>query len=310
MEPKYITFVQDFSGILFLTLFFFIIVLVVYVYVQYNLFWPTRKITWRPTIPYQEEMVDGVMIWKLMNHPGKDVILYCHGNAGNLGHNKYMVDICDTLKLNLVLFDYHGFGESLHYPTAHGICNNGATVYLHLVQNLGIDPERIVIWGISLGSSCAISIASKFPCKALIVMSAFSSLPDIMDKPGATGIAKGLAPALTYIVDDIPSAKRIKDVKCPVFVIHSSEDELIPYHNGVKLFRACRHKESYDKGKENGESKKMFITIAGEHSKPKLTVEHIRKMLDFCDLDGSNVENVSDILKEISERSPINLEDI
>lgn len=303
------TFTSDFCGIIFLSIVVILVVLVLYIYIQLNLFWPTRDHVWKPHGHYDDVMIDGVHLWSFQNYPGKDTILFCHGNAGNISHNKCIVEICELMQLNLLLFDYHGYGKSLHYPTAHGICNDGARAYLYLTQKLEISPDSIIIWSLSLGGCVGISIAEKFPCKALIVMSSFSSLPDVVQKKDASFFAHSFAPALTYIIDDIPSKERIKGVKCPVVIIHSMEDDLIPYHNGVKLFNACPHEESYEKGVGEKKPKKLFLTIQGPHSKPVLSLEAVRKMFTFCGVDVTGIEKLQPILTEISQRCPIDIND-
>ncbi len=198
---------------------------------------------------------DGVSIhgWFV---PGPDaprrVVLFCHGNAGNIGHRLDSLKIFHDLGLSVLMFDYRGFGQSEGRPTESGTYLDAEAVWEHLVMVRGFKPSEIIVFGRSLGGAVASHIAAQRPATALILESTFTSLPDLGAKFYPYLPVRLLA---RHRYDNI---KHLRKVRCPVLVVHSPEDELIPFAHGQTLYAAAPEP-------------KMFLEISGGHNSGFLT---------------------------------------
>ena len=169
--------------------------------------------------------------------PAPDMwMLVCHGNLGNIGFRprpEYYALIRD-LGINLLAFDYRGFGESTGAPEERGLYADATASYEYLTRTLRVPPERLVIFGHSLGSGVAIELASRVPAAGLIVEGAFTSV-----------VERGqelfpLFPVGLIATQRFPSLDRIASINVPKLFLHSPDDTVIPYAHGRRLFDAAR----------------------------------------------------------------------
>jgi fermentation-respiration switch protein FrsA (DUF1100 family) len=214
---------------------------------------------------------NGKMILKENSH--SKIIIFCHANAGNISHRDYIIEICRAQKCNLILFDYRGYGKSKGIPTAENIYKDGQAVYSYVRYFLKYPPERIIVWGESLGGAVAIYIARYNPCSYLIVMASFSSIDDIVLDRNISKFPKLMMKLSSPFIDTIPSKNHIAYVKCPTIIVHSIVDDLIPYESAKKMYHTIKH------------SDKKLITIKGGHASPDISNEDMRDILLFCHLD-------------------------
>ena len=168
------------------------------------------------------------------------VILYCHGNAGNIGGRVHMLPELRALGHAVLIFDYRGYGESSGRPTVAGTRLDIEAVWNHLVGERGHAPEQIVLWGRSLGGAIAIDQAARAseagtPPRALIVESSFTSTLDIGAELYPWLPVRWLGRKLDY-----PSRERIAKVAAPILIAHSPDDDLIPASHGDALLEAAR----------------------------------------------------------------------
>lgn len=276
--------------ILFFLLLIAVIIAVIWWLTYRVLFHPSQEMIWTPETKYQDLYLeidddsgtyytashkpDGpcINMWYLNNYPGKDVILYFHGNSGNMSHRDYVIDICNKFEMNLLLVDYRGYGRSDGVPTPKGVCRDAICAYEFLKTKH--KPEEIIVWGESLGGCAAIHVAGHRRCKCLLLLSTFSSLDDVvfnLDAP--TWFSRPVGYAVRWIVDPIPSKDWMSKVKCPVAIMHSRDDELISYTNGKILYDHVPH------------SNKVFIPIRGKHSSPEIKEEQLKDLFNFADID-------------------------
>lgn len=174
-------------------------------------------------------------------------VLFCHGNAGNISHRTESVGVFHKLGLNVLIFDYRGYGRSAGRPTERGTYLDAEAAWKHLVEVRGARPERTVLFGRSLGGAVAARTAEAHPPGALILESTFTSLPD-MGAELYPWLPVRLLSRYRYRSSDLVPA-----MKCPVLVIHSPEDELVPYAHGRRLF-------------ETAPGPKTFLEIGGDHN--------------------------------------------
>ena len=161
------------------------------------------------------------------------VLLFCHGNAGNISHRLDNVRHLVRHGLGVMLFDYRGYGRSTGSPSEQGIYRDGRAVYEHLAGEKGIPPERIVLFGRSLGAAVAVEAALHHPVRCVILESAFTSTKGMAREMGPFALFSFLAPAHYDNLDKVPR------IDAPLLFIHGREDEIVPFHMGEALYRAA-----------------------------------------------------------------------
>ena len=174
----------------------------------------------------------------------RGAILFCHGNAGSIEDRLDRAQAFARMRLDVLLFDYRGYGRSSGKPTEDGTYRDADSAYDALVA-AGFGPERIVAYGESLGGAVAIDLASRRKVAAVIVEDAFTSLADI----GARVYRWLPARLLARIRYD--SISKLSRVSAPILIVHSPGDALVPFEHGQRLFEGAR------------EPKKMLVTSGG-----------------------------------------------
>ena len=193
---------------------------------------PGRSLTMTPAdvgMTYQDvsiETTDGVTLhgWFIAGRSSQ-VLLFFHGNAGSISHRLDSIRHFQDLGLSVLIIDYRGYGESTGRTTEKGIYRDADAAWRYLIEGRGIVASNIVIFGRSLGGSVASQLASKNEPLALIVESSFTSVPDIAQKLYPWLPVRWLS-RLSHATRDY-----VRDVHCPVLVVHSRDDEIIPFHH-------------------------------------------------------------------------------
>lgn len=168
--------------------------------------------------------------------PAAFTLLFFHGNAGNISHRLQSLALFHRLRVDVLIIDYRGYGESTGKPSEAGTYLDADAAWRYLTEERGIDPAAIVLFGRSLGGAVAIELAARTPAPAagLIVESTFTSVPDLAAELYPFLPSRRLS-RLRYA-----AAARIANVRCPVLVLHSRDDEIIPYAHGLALHAAAR----------------------------------------------------------------------
>jgi len=201
---------------------------------------PGRTLTMTPAdlgLTYQDvsiETTDGVTLhgWFIAGQSSQ-VLLFFHGNAGNISHRLDSIWQFQSLGLSILIIDYRGYGQSAGRTTELGMYRDADAAWRYLIESRGIVANDIVIFGRSLGGSVASRLASETQPLALIVESSFTSIPDI---------AQDLYPWLpARWLSRLNHATReyVRDVRCPILVIHSRDDEIIPFRHGETIFASA-----------------------------------------------------------------------
>ncbi|MGD0572761.1 MAG: alpha/beta hydrolase [Sedimentisphaerales bacterium] len=160
-------------------------------------------------------------------------VLYCHGNGGNMMYFLETVNFLNSLGLNCFVFDYRGYGESQGAPSENGTYLDARAAYRWLTKKKGVTPQQIILFGWSLGGSIAAYLATKFKSAALVIESAFTSYPAIGRK------FYPYMPVKWFARFDYPTIDYVRKVTCPVLVIHSRNDEIIPFEFGLEIYDAA-----------------------------------------------------------------------
>jgi fermentation-respiration switch protein FrsA (DUF1100 family) len=190
------------------------------------------------------ELLNG---WYVPSDNAKYTVLFMHGNAGNITHRMESISIFNKLGLNVFIFDYRGYGKSTGSPSETGTYNDAEAAWEYLANEKNINDNEIIYFGRSLGGSVATWLATKHSPAALIVESVFSS---------TRKMARDLLPFMptTFLVRyHYDSEENMKNIHCPVLVIHSKDDEIIPYKHGQTVYNAYT-------------GPKKFLDIIGGHN--------------------------------------------
>lgn len=180
---------------------------------------------------------------------GRRLVLYFSGNAGN---RQYRVDefrIFTGLGLDVFLFDYRGYGDNSGSPNEESLAADARAVWRYAIQERNVAPERIILYGESLGGGVAVRLAAEMceagtPPAGLVVRSTFSSLVDV----GAFHYP--WLPVRLALNERYPSTERIAQVSCPFLQIHGGKDTIIPIELGRRLFEAAPDASSSGLNKE------------------------------------------------------------
>lgn len=166
--------------------------------------------------------------------PGQDrapVLLFCHGNAGNIYHRLPNIELLLEAGLGVFIFDYRGYGNSTGKPSEHGIYLDGLAAFDWLTTEGGVSPEDVVPFGRSLGAAVALETAVARPVRAVVIESPFTSTREMARTMFPFML---LAPVLP---DNFDSRRKIEALTVPVLVIHGDRDEIVPFSMGEKLYR-------------------------------------------------------------------------
>ncbi|GJQ12075.1 hypothetical protein GpartN1_g3866.t1 [Galdieria partita] len=158
-------------------------------------------------------------------------LLFSHGNGEDLGNAvSYLNHLCSVLKVNALAYDYTGYGLATGKPSEEACYANVEAAYLHLVNERNIPPERIIVFGRSLGSAPSIHIAWLKPVRGLILVSPLSSCIRVV-RPRLH---------MTLPFDMFVNIHKISLVRCPVLIVHGCRDQVVPFSNGLDLYKRCR----------------------------------------------------------------------
>jgi len=203
-----------------------------------------------------------IQAWYVPARENRGTVLFCHGNAGNLEHRLSTIRIWHDLGLNIMLFDYRGFGSSSGSPTEQGCYEDAQTCYDWLKENGKLNGP-FIIHGRSLGGGIASWAAVNFKNSGLVLESTFTSIPD-MGAHFYPFLPVNLISSIKF-----PNLERVKKLSKPLLVIHGREDEVIPYKMGQALHAAA---------------KSVFIELTGAHNSGfEITPEYKTGLKVFTD---------------------------
>jgi fermentation-respiration switch protein FrsA (DUF1100 family) len=190
---------------------------------------PGRTLAMTPTdvgMDYEDvsiETTDGVILhgWFIAGRTST-VLLFFHGNAGNISHRLDSIRQFLDLGLSVLIIDYRGYGESEGRTTEKGMYRDADAAWRYLVERRGVIADNIVIFG-----------RSQHQPLALVLESSFTSVPDIAQELYPWLPVRWLS-RLSHATSEY-----VRDVHCPVLVIHSRDDEIIPFHHGETIVAAA-----------------------------------------------------------------------
>ncbi|MCC7086277.1 MAG: alpha/beta hydrolase [Pirellulales bacterium] len=179
------------------------------------------------------------------------VVLFAHGNAGNISHRAELLRSLAQMDVTVLAFDYRGYGRSTGTPNEKGVLADARAARNWLAERAGVSEREIVLMGESLGGGVVVALAAEAPARGLILENTFSSIPDV-----AAFHYPGL-PVQMLMRTRLDSAAAIQRYHDPLLQFHGDRDSIVPFALGRKLFDAAN------------EPKKFVAVAGGDHNDPR-----------------------------------------
>ena len=226
---------------------------------------------------YVDIGTNGVKVAAIVLGPerGKKAILRCHGNAEDAANSLFALRYLARRGFTAACVDYPGYGLSDGTPDEEGCYRNVHRLYDWLVENRGFKPEDIIVDGFSIGSGPATELAATKPVGGLVLEAPFLSAPRVVTR------------IRILPIDPFPNIQMIKNVKCPVLVIHGTDDSVIPHRHGKELF-------------ELANDPKHFIPVEGANHNDlvlKMDPERYLKAIEGFALEGLSAESLKETMR-------------
>ena len=232
-------------------------------------------------------ILSGILINRIKepNWNDDNIFMYCHGNSHWIGKIYGSAPIKMLSRIGTIfMFDYRGYGVSEGHVSEQGLYNDTMSAWLYMTQTMKIPANKIILYGRSLGTAISSNLFlnllkqnSNLP-KALIIESPFTTLNEI---------AENYVPLLTHIVvlkfnnlHNLKTIKKIlkkKNIRVPICIFHSKDDELIPYKQAIKLSNIGRCE---------------LIDITGTHGHPIYNddaINFIKNVMNNKKVDNLNI---------------------
>lgn len=219
---------------------FFVLVGILMLFENSLIFFPSKypRGDWEPAgLDFEDvhfQSADGTKLhgWYLPQENPDYVILFCHGNAGNITNRTFpAAQLHDRLNASVFVFDYQGYGKSEGRPSERGVLDDARAARAWLAKREKIQPKEIVLLGRSLGGAVAVDLATKDGAKSLVLQSTFTSIPEVAAFH-YSWIPRWL------IRTKLDSLSKIGDYHGPVFSSHGDADTIVPYQFGKQLYDA------------------------------------------------------------------------
>lgn len=192
---------------------------------------------------------DGIELhgWFLPRQGSNRVLLFFHGNAGNISHRRDSIEVFNRLGLNVFIFDYRGYGQSQGRPNEQGLYRDASAAWRYLTEQKKFASENIILFGRSLGGAVAARLAAEVDARGLILESTLSSAKEF-----AREVFRILS-RLVVIRYGFNTVEHIQNVNYPVLVLHSPDDEIMPFRLGKKVYASANEP-------------KRFVEMRGDHN--------------------------------------------
>jgi len=165
-------------------------------------------------------------------HEGGHVVLYLHGNAGNIGDRAYRLEPYQRLGWGVLLLEYRGYGGNPGHPTEKGLLMDARAGMAALIE-MGFPPGRILLWGESLGTGLVVRLAVEQSVAAVLLEAPYTSITDV------ARLRFPFAPVGWLLLDRFDSLRIVAKVRSPVLVMHGTRDRIVPVTMGRTIHAAA-----------------------------------------------------------------------
>ena len=201
-------------------------------------------------------------------HPDAPMLLFCHGNAGNVGHRLESLRRFHSMGMGVFVFDYRGYGNSGGSPSEAGLYQDALAAYDILKNELHVPTDRIFALGRSLGGPVAAHVAARRPMAGLILEATFTDMRDLGEH------MYPWLPVRSLSRNYFPTREFLSQSDIPVLIFHSVQDERVPIGHGRVLHEVAG-------------SRSELIPLIGRHNDAHL-VSHGRyaqSLMDFVSVN-------------------------
>lgn len=171
-----------------------------------------------------------VIAWYIPPQEGKPLVVYFHGNGGNLGSRPHKLQAITKQGMGVLALSYRGYGGSEGEPSEQGLYQDARAAIRYALENLKLSQDRLILYGESLGSGVAVQMAAEIKVALVVLEAPFTSAVD----RGAE--LYPWVPVRLLMLDRFESSKKIKKVHAPVLFFHNTGDAVIPIAQGRKLY--------------------------------------------------------------------------
>jgi uncharacterized protein len=220
---------------------YLIILLLMFLFQAAFIYFPTKNLVATPLdrgLEYEDVHLfteDGLRLhgWYIPAEDARGTLLFFHGNAGNISGRLESITIFNELQLNVMIFDYRGYGRSEGKPSEEGTYKDAIAAWRYLTDVQDKNPRDIILFGRSLGGGVAAWLASEVDAGGVILESTFISAVDLAAE------IYPFIPVRWLMTIRYPVIDYLEDIRVPVMIVHGKDDEVIPWHHGKQLYEAA-----------------------------------------------------------------------
>lgn len=188
----------------------------------------------------------------------KQVLLFSHGNGGNIAHRLPAVIHMLNLGASVLVYDYQGYGQSEGDPSVGGIVEDGIGAYDFLNKVKGWKPSQIIAYGESLGCAVTCQISKQREVAGVVLQSGFSSLPTAARD---RFIWLNLFPDFTFPQPQLNNCEILAQSKVPLLLIHGEKDEILPIKYADQMYKAATAKKQFIRLKHSGHNDVLNLDL-------------------------------------------------
>lgn len=235
----------------------FVVYIILCFYLYFNqdkyIFFPERIITATPRtfgMKYEDIFLevkkgDKINVWFIPKENGQ-LIIHCNGNGGNLSDRVEKFSLLNSLGFAVIGFDYRGYGRSDGTPSEKAFYEDLRRVVL-FAEEKGYKKNGVILYGESIGGAVALQVGTEDNFSALVLESTFTSISEM------ARVYYKLFPTTILLKSKFDNISKIKRINFPIVIMHSKEDEIVPFFMGFKLF-------------ENANEPKIFLELKKGHN--------------------------------------------
>jgi uncharacterized protein len=186
-----------------------------------------------------------LLAWYVPPPEGKPVLLYFHGNGGNIGYRASRLAQFADADLGVLMPEYRGYGGNEGQPTETGFYADAAAA-MDFLRSEGLAAERIIVYGASLGTGVATRVASEHKFAALVLEAPYTSITAM------AALQFSFMPVSLMLIDRFDSLSRIAQVRSPILIFQGERDQIIPPALGRELFAAASEPKEFWSTPEGG----------------------------------------------------------
>ena len=242
---------------------YIILVALIFIFQTKLIYFPSADVDVNPktvgleyeSIIFESDDKTKLHAWYIPKKDAKTTLFFLHGNGGNISHRLDSIKLFNSLGMNVFIFDYRGYGNSEGSANEQNTYDDAKSAWNYLLKSKNIKDENVIIFGRSLGGAIAAKLGSELKPKAVILESTFTTVKEF-----ASDVYPFLPGFLIHFKYE--TTKYLKDIDCPILIVHSEDDNIIPFKYGEAVFK-------------NANEPKTFVKIKGDHNYGFIESKHI-----------------------------------